>query len=107
MRQLLKEPGHVFACIPQRRGTGGDDKSAFRQLKVLPAYVLVLRFKNCRVDSRKNYLYAAAGFGYWTSPRDISQPMAVCDHACSTTRINAQFARVRGARQKPICRPSQ
>src|SRR5207249_9065796 len=107
MRQLLEQPRHIFVCIRQRRATCNDDKCVCWQIEILSAQVPVLRFKNCRVNSRRNYSHAAAGLVYWASPGDFGQPMAVCDHACSTIPICPQFPRMRSLRQKSTCRPSQ
>ena len=74
---------------------------------MLSALVLVLRFKNARVDSRNNYSHPATSFGYWTPPGDFGQPLAVCDHACSTIPICPQFPRMRTLCQNSICRPFQ
>src|SRR6266498_2128040 len=74
---------------------------------MLAAKVLVLRFKDCRVDSRRNYSHPAAGFGDWASRSDFSQPVTVCSHACSTISICPQFPRMRSVCQESVCRPSQ
>ena len=52
---------------------------------------LVLRFKNRRVDSRRNYSHAAASFGYWALAGDFGQPVTVCDHAAPQFRYARNF----------------
>src|SRR5262249_48816787 len=74
---------------------------------MLSAQVLVLRFKNARVDSRSNYSHPSTSFRYWTSPGNFGQPLAVCDHACSTIPICPQFPRMLSLCQNSTCRPSQ
>src|SRR6266705_4671638 len=74
---------------------------------MLSAQILVLRLKNCRVDSRANYSHPTARFDNWASPRNFGQPLAVCDQPCSTIPVCPQFPRMRSRCQEPVCRPSQ
>src|SRR5206468_4655237 len=74
---------------------------------MLSTQILVLRLKNCRVNSRKNYTDPAASFSYWTARGDFRHPLAVCDHACSTFLVRVQLSGVRSFCQQSVCGPSQ
>jgi hypothetical protein len=66
-----------------------------------------LQFKNRGVDTGRDYSHTTARFGYNTSPGDVGQPLAVCDHSRSTTSIGSQLPRVVSRGQNLVCRPFQ
>ena len=57
------------------------------QVEMFSAQRLVLRFKNCRVDTRRNYFHPATSFGYWAWPADSGQPEAIRDKLGATIPI--------------------
>ena len=74
---------------------------------MLSAQALVLRFKNSRVDSRRNYSHTAASFGNWASSGDFGEPMAVGYQTRSAFVISAQLSRLLVRCKKSVRGPSQ
>src|SRR5205085_667929 len=84
-----------------------NHERVWRQAKLFSTQLPVVRLKKTQIDARANYSHSAARFSYWTSSRELGQPLGIYHHACSGIAIGAQFARMRSVCQQSLRRPPQ